>query len=361
MDPTLIDSATSLDIERSFRGDSTSSWKQLFVLLADREGIRDDRVRSVAPTDFVSRDREESEGTPLSVRLQIRRAGRDVSTLCGIDTVALHHLAGHLDIKWSVMQLVADSSPMALACLVADVWRKKVGEGTLRWRIVDSTVRAIVTADYTPLNDIAVARLLERPLTSLGVSPARALRSGTETRIEFVLNDSSQRQRGAHRPGIVLRNSETGHAMLTLSPGLVRHNGTATRLSEPTLEYRHVIANRDALAERLVAALPSLLNAARATCDRWSKIRTVRCSPQQLATASISLERALGKKLRDEIMTSFGTRQPGDRTPSGLFATVAGAIRDLSPWKRTETDLLLSALLTDTVVKVGTIAHASAI
>ena len=158
-----------------------------------------------------------------------------------------------------------------------------------------------------------------------------------------------------------MRNSETGHAMLTLSPGLVRHNGIATRLSEPTLEYRHVISNRDALAERLVAALPSLLHSARGASERWSKIRTLRCTPQQVDAAAGSLERGLGKKMRDEIMKAFGTRPVEDRTPSALFAIVAGATRDLPPWKRTNSDMLLSALLADTVVKVGHLAHASAI
>jgi hypothetical protein len=139
---------STADAERGFHGDKVTSRRQLFAWLTEREGIRDDRSRSVAPDGFVLSDRGDGVSVPLAVRLPLRRASRDVSMLCTTHSVAAHHLCGFLGIKWGTLQAVAERSPLALCQLVADAWGEKVGVGLLRWRVVDSTVRAIVTSSF---------------------------------------------------------------------------------------------------------------------------------------------------------------------------------------------------------------------
>ena len=341
----------ALEGERFFRGDASSAWRHLFAWLGGRDGIRDDRARVITPDAFVV------AGDGLGVRLDLRRAEREVAAVCDVDAVALRQLAALLDLKWPLVQTVAARSVRALVALVADSWPTRIGEAPLRWRVVGSTVRAVLTPEYVPLDDIALLRVLERPLTVAGLAPVRAMRMPTETRIEFGVTGADRPR--SNRPGVILRNSETGHAAVALYPALVRNNGVATRLTEPCVEHRHVIADRDAFAERLVASVPALLAAATAACERWSAIRNRPCSPEQTARALAAVERSLGKRIAESVQATFAARSPEERTASGLYAVVAAATRDLPPRKRTDVDPLLSELLAAAVVPGVSAVHAS--
>ena len=344
-----------------FVRDASLAWRQLFAWLSSHVGNRDDRPRVVDAAAFELSAETTLGAIPLHVRLVVRRADHDHTVTCVFDPVAARHLSQLIDVKWSVVEAVGARSPGALARLVADSWSAKVGSVPLRWRIVDSTVRAILTPDYVPINDLELGRLLEHPLRAVRAVPTRAFRSGLETRVEFVVPGPVTAAARGHQAGFVLRNSETGHAAVSLSPALVRSNGFGTRLIAPTVEQRHVVADKNGLGDRLTKAVPSLLQAAQLACRRWNAIRNTPWTTVQSERAAALLDKKLGRRVRSCIFADFIQRPNAEQTPSGFYRAVAIAIRDLPPRRKVDVDPLLSLLLADDVVFRAQPPHASSL